>query len=207
MTGLSTISGEDYPTRVVDFKRRAENTVVKSGGTRWGEAGVSPWDDIDAEAQELSDATGYMPTDVIFSPEAWKLFKPSIPKDAIDKTLRNGDMVEVLMGYVNQPRDGVVYRGKSGYLRFWTYSGTYTDPETMTTVRPLPAYGVIIGGASIDGVRHFGAIQDFEAGIQARQYFTKSKLHWNPSRWEYLTQSAPLLVPYRRNNVKSLKVR
>lgn len=207
MTGKSTISGEDYPTRVIDFKRRNENTVVKVGAARWGEVGVSPWDDIEAEAQELSDATGYMPTDVIFTPEAWALFRPSIPKDSIDKTLANGGLTEVLMGYVSQPRDGVVYRGKSGYLRFWTYSGTYTDPEDMQTKRTLPAYGVVIGGASIDGVRHFGAIQDFEAGIQARQYFTKSKLHFNPSRLEYLTQSAPLLVPYRRNNVKSLKVR
>jgi hypothetical protein len=205
-TGKATISGERYPTRIVDFKRHANGTVVKTGGARWGQVGVSPWDDVDAEAQELSDRTGFGATDVIFGLQAWKLFKPSIPKDAIDKTLANGDMVEVLMGYVRQPRDGVTYRGKSGYLRFWTYTGTYTDPEDMQTKKTLGDYDVIIGGASIDGVRHFGAIQDFEAGIQARQYFVKSKLHFDPSRWEYLMQSAPLLVPYRRDNVKCITV-
>lgn len=206
-TGKATISGERYPTRVVDFKRRAENTVVLTGGDRWGEAGVNPYDELDAEAQELSDATGYGATDVIFGLEAWKLFKPHIPKDALDKTLENGSMTEVLMGYVRQPRDGVAYRGRSGYLRFWTYTGTYTDPEDGQTKKTLGDYDVIIGGASIDGVRHYGAIQDFAAGLQARQYFVKSKEHFDPSRMEYLMQSAPLLVPYRRNNVKCLRVR
>ena len=206
-TGRVTISGERYPTRVVNFKRRAENTVILSGGDRWGEAGIVPWDDVDAEAQEMSDATGYGATDVIFGKEAWKLFKPSVPKDALDKTLENGSMTEILMGYVRQPRDGVQYRGRSGYLRFWTYTGTYTEPEDGVTKKTLGDYDVLIGGASIDGVRHFGAIQDFAAGLQARQYFVKSKEHFDPSRLEYLMQSAPLLVPYRRNNVKCLTVR
>lgn len=206
-TGQSTISGERYPTRVLNFKRRAENTVVKSGGARWGESGVSPWNDVEAESQELSDATGYQPTDVIFGKLAWPLFAPSVPDKAIDRTLANGGLTEILMGYVLQPRDGVVYRGRSGYLRFWTYTGTYTDPEDGQTKKTLGDYDVIIGGASIDGVRHFGAIQDFAAGLQARQYFVKSKEHFDPSRLEYLMQSAPLLVPYRRNNVKCLTVR
>lgn len=206
-TGKVIISGERYPTREIDFKRRTENRVIKAGVTRWGEAGVSPWNDIDYEAQELSDATGFAPTDVIFDPLAWALFAPSVPKDAIDKTLANGALTEIMMGYINQPRDGVTYRGRSGYLRFWTYSGTYTDPEDGVTKKNLGDYEVIIGGASIDGVRHFGAIQDFSAGLQARQYFVKSKEHFDPSRLEYLMQSAPLLVPYRRNNAKSIKVR
>lgn len=206
-TGKVTIAGERYPTRVVDFKRRAENTVIKTGGARWGETGVSPWSDVDTEAQELSDATGYAPTDVIFGKEAWKLFKPSIPRDTLDSTLKDLTHTEVALGYVRQPRDGVVYRGRSGYLSFWTYTGTYTDPEDAVTKKTIGDYDVILGGASIDGVRHFGAIKDFEATPQARQYFVKSRLHFDPSRLEYMMQSAPLLVPYRRNNVKCMQVR
>jgi hypothetical protein len=209
-TGKVTISGERYPTKVLDFKRRAENNVVKTGGARWGEAGVSPYNDLDAESQELSDATGFGATDVIFGLEAWKLYYADFVanhKDKLDKTIENGGMAEVLMGYIRQPRDGVTYRGRNGYLRFWTYTGTYTDPETGVTNKTLGDYDVIIGGASIDGVRHFGAIQDFEADLQARQYFASSWVERNPSRLHYLMQSAPLLVPYRRNNVKRLKVR
>lgn len=208
--GTLTVSGERYPTKVVNFKRRTENRVVKLTTARWGESGVSPFNDIDAEAQELSDATGFGPTDVIMDPLAWNLYKADLVtnhKDSLDTTLNNLDMSEVSLGYVRQPRDGVTYRGRVGYLRFWTYTGTYTDPEDGQTKKTLGDYEVLIGGASIDGVRHFGAIQDFEAGIQARQYFVKSELVFDPSRLIYLMQSAPLLVPYRRNNVKSIKVR
>lgn len=207
VNGTATISGERYPTRVVDFRRRAANTVIKAGAARWGEAGVSPWDDIDAEAQELADATGYGPTDIIFTVDAWRLFRPSIPKDSLDTTLANLAMTEVALGYVQQPRDGVQYRGKSGPYRFWTYSGTYTDPETGATLKVLPDYTVLIGSNSVDGVRHFGAIEDLDAGIQARQYFVKSWTVPEPSRRILLMQSAPLLVPYRVNNIKRLKVR
>lgn len=206
-TGTAVISGERYPTRVIDFKRRAENTVTKAGATRWGEAGVVPYNDVEAEAQELADATGYMPTDVIMTPDAWALYKDSIPKDHLDKTLNNLVMNEVALGYVHQPRDGVVYRGKIGYLRFWTYTGSYTDPEDGVTKPTLPAYSVIFAGASIDGVRHFGAIKDLAARLEARQYFVKSREQFDPSGYEFLLQSAPLLVPYRRNNAKYMKVR
>lgn len=203
--GKATISGEQYPTRVVDFRRRSQNRVIKTGAARWGQAGVVPWDDVDTEAQEMSDATGFGVTDIIFTLDAWKLFKPSIPLNSLDATLNNLAMTEVALGYVRQPRDGVQYRGKSGPYTFWTYSGTFTDPETNSAVSTLPPYTVLFGSQSIDGVRHFGAIQDLEA-LQPRQYFVKSRDIWNPSRREFLMQSAPLLVPYRVNNVKSMTV-
>lgn len=209
-TGKATISGERYPTRVVDFGRHANNTVIKTSTARWGESGVSPYNDVEYEAQEMSDRTGYQPVDVIHSPEAWALFKADLlanHKDELDTNFKNLSQSEVAFSYVNQPRDGVVYRGRTGYLRHWTYTGTYTDPETGSTIRSLPAYGVLIGSPTLDGVRHFGAILDEDAGIQARQYFVKSWTIPDPSRRLLLMQSAPLLVPYRPNNVKYLKVR
>lgn len=208
VNGTATISGEDYPTRVVDFRRRAQNRVIKTAGAanRWGDTGVVPWNDVDTEAQELSDATGFGVTDIIMTLDAWRLFQPSIPRETMDTKLSNLVMTEVALGYVTQPRDGVTYRGKSGPYRFWTYSGTFTDPETMATVSTLPAYTVLLASASVDGVRHFGAIQDLSA-LQPLQYFVKSRDLWNPSRRELLMQSAPLLVPYRVNNVKCMTVR
>jgi hypothetical protein len=214
-TGKLTITGERYPTTVVDFKRRAQNTVILAGGPdAWGAVGAArkPYDSLDYEAQELSDATGFGATDVVFGIEAWKLYKADLltdaHKDEFDKTLTNLQMSEVARSYVLQPRDGVVYRGRVGYLRLWTYSGTYTDPEDMVTKDIIDPYAVIIGNASaLDGVRHFGAIKDFDNnGLQARQYFVKSRTIFDPSGLEFLMQSAPLLVPYRRNNVKCLIV-
>jgi hypothetical protein len=65
---------------------------------------------------------------------------------------------------------------------------------------------VLVGSTGIDGVRHFGAIRDLKAGIQARQYFVKSWEEEDPSRRFLLMQSAPLLVPYRPNAVLSATV-
>lgn len=207
-TGAVTISGERYPTRVVDFKRRSANTVVKASGARWSQGTATPVKDVEAEAQELYDATGYMPTKVIFGKSAWAAYLADLttnfPK-LLDTEIKNLTLAEVEMGYVLQPRDGVAYRGRNGYLTFWTYTGSFTDPETGSLVQTIGDWDVIIGGASIDGVRHYGAIKDLAANLEARQYFVKSREEWEPSRYEFLMQSAPLLVPYRRDNVKCIK--
>jgi hypothetical protein len=34
-TGKAIITGERYPTKTIDFKRRPENTVVKAAGAKW----------------------------------------------------------------------------------------------------------------------------------------------------------------------------
>lgn len=213
--GQVTISGERYPTKVVSFGRRSANRVVKTSTARWTadgsatvQSGVSPVTDIEYEAQELSDATGVMPTDVIFGPKAWALFEKDLIanyKDSLDKNLSNSGLTEIDMSYVNQPRDGVVYRGRRGYLKFWTYTGTYTNPEDGQTITVLGDYEVLIGNGSVDGVRHFGAIRDLDA-LQARQYFVKSWTVPDPSARYLLMQSAPLLVPYRPDRIKSIKV-
>jgi hypothetical protein len=88
----------------------------------------------------------------------------------------------------------------------YTYSGTYTDPEDGVVKHILPANTVLVGSPGVEGVRHFGAIRDLKAGIQARQYFVKSWEVEDPSRRFLLMQSAPLLVPYRPNAVLSATV-
>jgi hypothetical protein len=50
----------------------------------------------------------------------------------------------------------------------------------------------------MQGVKAFGAIQDHES-LEAVPYFSKSWLEEDPSRRMVMTQSAPLLVPYRPN--------
>jgi hypothetical protein len=78
--------------------------------------------------------------------------------------------------------------------------------RTAQVKKILPANTVLVGSSGIDGVRHFGAIRDLDAGIQARQYFVKSWVEPDPSRRFLLMQSAPLLVPYRPNAVLSATV-
>jgi hypothetical protein len=71
----------------------------------------------------------------------------------------------------------------------------------------LPAHTVLLTSTEMEGTRCFGAIQDEEAGIQAREVFTKSWLEKDPSVRYLLTQTAPLTVPYRVNAACAVKVR
>lgn len=209
VNGTETITGEGIPTRVVDFKRKTALRKALLTTSRWGETGVSPVDNVDAWAQEVADASGIAPTDVVMTVDAWNLYKvdPKLDK-LLDKTRNEMADAMIATGPMLQPRAGVVYRGRVGYLRFWTYTGTYTDPVDNVVKPMLPPYTVLIAGkGGVDGVRHFGAIRDEDAGIQARQYFVKSWTQPNPSARFMLMQSAPLLVPYRINNTLSATVR
>lgn len=208
VNGTATITGEAYPTAVVDFGRHADNRETLTGGARWGESGVSPYDYVELKAQAITDKTGITPTDVVMTVDAWNLYKvdPKIEK-LLDTNRRELADAAIATGYVPQPRAGLVYRGRVGYLRFWTYTGAWTNPETGTTSPILPPFTVLIGSRGVDGVRHFGAIRDLDAGIMAQQYFVKSWTVPDPSRRFLLMQSAPLLVTYRPNAVGSYTVR
>jgi hypothetical protein len=208
VNGQATVTGETYPTQVVSFGRRAGNRKVLANATRWGEAGVSPYDNVESWAQEVTDATGITPTDVVMTVDSWNLYKADAKLEKLlDTNRRELADASIATGYVPQPRAGLVYRGRVGYLRFWTYTGNYTDPEDGVTKPILPAHTVLIGSRGVEGVRHFGAIRDLDAGIQARQYFVKSWTVPDPSRRFLLMQSAPLLVTYRPNAVLSATVR
>lgn len=201
VNGKATIAGADYPTQVVDFGRHAQHREVLAGAARWGEAGVSPYDYVEAKAQMVTDRTGQAVTDVIMTTDAWAFYKADANIEKLMDTKRNElEIAQLATGPRQQPRAGIIYRGKVGHYRVWTYSGNYTDPEDNVTKPILPAYTLlIVSQAGVDGVRHFGAIRDLKAGIQARQYFVKSWEVEDPSQRFMLMQSAPLLVPYRPN--------
>lgn len=208
VNGTATIAGEGYPQVVVDFGRRSGNRKILSGATIWGANGVSPIQNLEDWAQEVSDATGFAPTLALMTNDAYKLLKADPAFDKLVSTIRRElAPASIKTGPTIQPRAGVVYRGYVGEIELWTYSGTYTDPEDNTTKKILPPFTVLLGSAAgVDGVRHFGAIRDLDAGIQARQYFVKSWTVPDPSRRFLLMQSAPLLVPYRPDNLMSVTV-
>lgn len=207
VNGTATIAGADVETVVVDFGRDSSLRQVLTGANRWGQAGISPYDNVETWAQSIINLGRAQPTDVIMTVDAWTLYRadPKIEK-LLDVNRRELAQANIATGYVPQPRAGVVYRGMVGYLRFWTYTGKYTDPEDGVSKDILPAYTVLIGSNDVDGVRHYGAIRDLDAGIQARPYFVKSWTVPDPSRRFFLMQSAPLLVPYRPNGLMSAKV-
>lgn len=203
LDGKVTVSGEGFDTTQVDFGRDAGNTIALVNTARWGEDGVSPADDVEEWSTQILKASGAVPTEIIFDAEAWKLFKddPKVEK-ALD--LWRGGKSEIELGA--QPKIGAQYKGRYGNFDLFVYVDWYVD-ESDVEHPMLPAYSVIMGGAGIEGVRHFGAIQDPTAGYQAIEYFPKSWVTDDPAiRW-LMMQSAPLIVPARVNASLAATVR
>ncbi len=209
-----TVSGEKYPTVVVDFKRDAALAIALLGAAQWGEAGVSPLDNLETWAALVQTKSGTAPRTVVFDPEAWKIFRkdPEV-KELLD--IRRGSAASVELGPQSrgQGNEKARFVGTIGDFDFWVYQDIYIDDAGAET-QMLPDHTVLLGSkpdadgrGGVEGVRAYGTIQDEEAGYMAPRFFTKSWLEKDPAvRW-LLMQSAPLIVPYRPNAVLAATVR
>lgn len=194
-TGKATISGDGYPTVVVDFGRNTGHTVTLSGGDRWGQSGVSPLEDIEDWGLTILQNSGAMVQDVIMDVKAWRLFRADAKVEKyLDTRALSRD--EAGVSYAQFASLGLGYKGSIGEYRFWVYSDWYVD-DNDTEQSILPDYTVIMASPDVDGVQHQGAIQDLDAGLQPLEFFSKSWTVQDPSSRILLMQSAPLVVPYR----------
>lgn len=191
-----TVSGEGFADTEINFQRDVLLGTALTSTARWGETGVSPCDNLESWIELVLEKSGAVVTDIVFTPEAWKLFKADPQtKDAIDTTQR-GSSSSIDKGPA--VRRGAVNKGVWGTYNLWVYNDWYVD-DSGTNQRMLPAYTVILSGPELEGVKHFGAIQDEEANVAAMPWFPKSWVDKDPPvRW-LMMQSAPLVVPYRPN--------
>ncbi len=194
-SGQITVSGDNYPTQVVDYGRNAGQTVVLGAGSKWNDAGVNPLDDLQDWSDTVLQAVGSAPLDVVMTVDVWKVFRTNANvKDRLD--LRKASQGEIDLGA--QQVEGGVFRGSIDGFNIFTYASWYVDPATGLEVPILPAATVMLIGAT-EGVRAFGAIRDELAGYQATPFFSKSWIENDPPVRYLMTQSAPLVVPSRVN--------
>jgi hypothetical protein len=203
-TGKSTITGEGYPSVVVDFGRAVGHTVTLGAGSKWGDAGVKPLDNLEDWALTVAQASGATVTDVVFTVGAWRKFRENADaQKAIDIQLGQLANFQIPIASV----EGLEFKGTIGGKRLWVYTGWYVDPQTGNEVAIIQDGWVILVAANgLLGTRHFGAIRDEEAGFQAREFFSKSWITPDPAIRYLLMQSAPLIVPYRPNASMAVQV-
>jgi len=194
-TGKVTISGDAYETVVVDYLRDAALTVTLAGATRWGQAGVNPLDSLQDWADLVQQKSGSAANKVLMGLGAWKIFRGDA--NVVARLYNRLPVAnEATLSQDAQIGVGGRYQGTIDGFDIYTYAGYYKD--TSGAVQPLlPSLSVSLIG-QIEGVKAFGAIQDAEA-LEAIPYYSKSWLEQDPSRRMVMTQSAPLLVPYRPN--------
>lgn len=198
--GQVTVSGDNYPTVVVNFQRDAALTVTLTGGNRWGQAGIKPLDNLEDWASLVQTKSGAAAKTVIMDPAAWRLFRNSDDVKALLTIYRGTNSAFQVDPIVRgQGNEKARFIGTIGDFDIWIYNDVYTD-DLGNTVPMLPTNTVIVGSpVNVEGTRCYGVIQDEKAAYRAQRYFSKSWLEEDPAvRW-LLLQSAPLVVPYRPN--------
>lgn len=187
--------GTESP-KLVDFERKPTQTITLTAGNKWGDQGVKPLSDLEDWALDTLQLSGSSVRTIIMDPKAWRVFRESVE---LDKRL---DTRRVQSGEMNLGTlpEHVQYKGNDGTFDYWVYADWYLpDDETGENEVVMLPEGTVIGVSDIEGVRHFGAIKDEEAGFQSREYFVKSWVKNDPSVRLLMMQSAPLPVPYRPN--------
>ncbi|GJE45359.1 major capsid protein [Methylobacterium soli] len=203
-TGTITVTGEKYPTTVVNFGRDPSLTVTLTGGDIWGSGTDTPLDDLEEYAGLVRDASGASPIDVIMAQNVFKAFR------------KNDDVKELLSGDRSSPsttidlapnsyKYGATFMGNVGAFRIWVYSDSYVADDGSTQ-KYVPDGWLLMVSDQLEGVQHFGGIKDEAYGFQVTDFFQKSWTQPDPAVRFLMLQSAPLVVPYRINASLSAKV-
>lgn len=199
LTGSVTITGEKYPTTVVNFGRDAALTVTNTGTALWTDVASDPLADLETWAGLIRAKSGANAVDVVMAQNVFSVFRAHAKvKAMVDKNTGYSRRTDMDLG-PNSMRAGATYMGTFGAFNIWVYSDSFVD-ETGATGQYIPDnYLVMAATGQVEGVRHFGAIKDEAAGFQATDYFQKSWVMPDPAARFLMLQSAPLVVPYRVN--------
>lgn len=200
-----TVSGEDYPTQIVQFGRDPNLTVTLTGANVWGDASVNILDTIEAWSEDVMQRSGHAVTDIIMGLDAWKVFRDDAKvQKALDTQIR-GTQSEMEIG----PGNGmaVQFRGRlSGVYRVWTYNDIYEDEAGNQQPMMDQKKVVLTNPDGLEGTRCYGAILDPRAGYVATPLWPKNFIAEDPPAEFVMSQSAPLMVPARPNAALVAKV-
>lgn len=217
--GAHEVSGQDYPTQMLNFGRAANLSVVKSAGQYWGTAGVSILTDIQLAVDAMVDAPfGAMPTRITMSRAIWAI----VQKD--EEILKQMDInitggtVTVFRGITAAaPEDAKSYKvgelrvgGASGAtIEMWVNYEKYQPARGAAEVPFLPNNTLVLSGSreAYQGYRCFGAIIDPKHEYAAMPISGRNWEESGDPAVEYmLHQSSPIHVPVNPNATMSMRV-
>lgn len=200
-SGQVTVTGDDYPTQVVDFHRDPDLTIALGDGSRWGQAGVKVMDTLRGNHALILKKSGVSARDVILDTEGLALF---MEDEEVKAKLDYRHVNNVAMNPDVPDAEGGVHIGTIDGFNIWLYEAWYEDASG--DLQPiLPVKSLIQAGSRLEGVQAYGAIEDHEM-LRAVPRFTKSWLEKDPSLRLILTQAAPLVVPQRADGSCFVKV-
>lgn len=207
--GTVTIAGDDYPSVTVDFRRDASLSYNLTGNARWSQSTGNPMADIKSAKQNAYNRSGVRLTRLVFGANAWEYFTSRVDlKELMNKNYGGLDVSVTRMydGYEGQEYLGHIQGiDGGGRIEAWLDTSKYVD-ESGNEQFFLDQDSVVGVSQFIEGVRCFGAIKDFDAGLRPLEMFPKMWRNEDPSVEYIMSQSAPLMVPRRPNASFKIKV-
>ncbi len=201
-SGSVTVSGDGYPSTVVNFGRDASLTVTLVGNAMWdsGNAAAQPAANINTWATQILKKSGAVPTDIVFSPTAfvWFTRDPDVKNQIFFDTARLANAGLNNVNAASQVEHGLMYKGRWGNFDLWIYNDWYVDDNNVEQ-RMIPDGSVFLTGQAMMGTRAYGMILDPAFAYGALAYAPKSWLENDPAQRLILMQSAPLVIPSRVN--------
>lgn len=208
--GKVTIKGEDYPEKLVDFRRDASLTATLAGAAKWDVVTGDPLATLKTLRMGVNNLSGARITRHVFGADAWDMFTSRVDVKNLMDTRYGGSETKVTL--MRDGYDGQEYIGRiaglngAGAIDVWIDTSKYVDPDTGVESFYLDQKTVVGVSDQVQGVRCFGAIMDKRAGYRPLDYFFKNYDQENPSLEYLLGQSAPLMVPKNPNATFSVKV-
>lgn len=200
--GTLTVTGEGFPTTVIDYGRAAALTITNSGTAKWTAANIangtaSPTGDIENWGNAMLKASGAVATKLVFTLTAWKMFllDPAVQKSAWYAGYGQG--VSVNLG--SQIQRGAQPKGRWGQYEMFVYNDWYIDPTSNVETPMLTDGTVVMSGDDLMGTRAFGAILDPSFMYGPMAYAPKTWINEDPAQRLIMMQSSPLVIPSRVN--------
>ena len=210
LNGTVTITGDGFPTVLVDFGRDPSLTIALAGGAVWSAANIaagtaSPSGAIEDWGHQMLKKSGGVATDIVFTTTAWLLFiLDPVIKAAIWYPGNGGNGNTINVGA--QIQRGAQYKGKWGQYDLWVYNDWYVDPVTNVETPMIPDGEVVLSGPDLMGTRAFGQILDPAFNYEGLPYAPKTWVENDPAQRYLLMQSSPIVIPSRVNASLSASV-
>lgn len=202
LDGQVTVSGDQYPTHVVDFGRKAEHSIDISASGDW--LSSTPTNDLTDWSMRILQACGQRPSAAVMGLAAYQaLIKHDDVKERLETRRLEGTR---LQGAPILATPGASYMGELDGLPIYVHVDWYVDPDSGEESLIVPTNKVILAAPALNGTRAFGAIRDHDLGFIAQPFAAKSWTDHDPSVRYLMTQSAPLIVPVVPNASLSAKV-
>jgi hypothetical protein len=157
-TGSMVLVSPDYPSTSVDYHRDAALTDALSGGARWGQTGVSPYDYVEERLNLVGEKSGAPGNLVIMDRLAWNFYiaDPKAQK-ALDRTL--GQTTALTLGFTPTTPGAPAFKGRDGDVEFYVYNDTQ-EADDGTPEKLLPDYSLgVVAMGGVEGAMLYGLPQ------------------------------------------------